>query len=102
MAQPAKKKSSPYDEASVPSFIAKFMTAFLPFRSAIPARDDHGFAGNPCGIRGSEEHRCRGDVFRLANAPQRSLTLDLLAEIAPDDSGRMRAFGLHHAGVDCE
>src|SRR5437762_10037255 len=101
MAQPARKRSTPQAEASVSNCIAKFMMASCVFRSAIAACDHEGFAGNPRGIRGSQEHRCRGNVFRLTDAPQRSLSLDLLAEIAHDDSGRMRAFCLHHAGVDC-
>ena len=49
---------------------------------------------------GGEEDRGRSDVLRLADAAERRLRFDLLAEVALGDPGGVHALRLHHAGVD--
>ena len=41
-----------------------------------------GFAGDPCRIFRGQEYRGGRDILRLADAAERSLGLDLLAEVA--------------------
>src|ERR1022692_5020982 len=68
--------------------------------STIAAGHEEGSTGDPAGIRRSKKCRHGGDVLRLADAAQRSLRLDLFAEVALSDAGGMDALGLNHAGID--
>ena len=51
------------------------------------ARDVERFAGDPGGVGRRQEHGRRRDVLRLADAAERRLRLDLLAEIALGNAG---------------
>src|SRR5262249_42118603 len=56
--------------------------------------------GDPLRIGRCQKHRSRRDVFRLADAAERSLGFDLLAKVTLCDPGRVKSFGLDHSGVD--
>src|SRR5271169_2255430 len=57
-------------------------------------------AGNPLGVVGGEEGSDAGDVVTLADTAERSLRDSPLLEVRTDETCRVRAFGLNHAGVD--
>src|SRR6266516_7959273 len=69
-------------------------------QSAVASRNRQGLAGDPCGVRRSEEDGGGGDVLRLPDAAQWRLRLDLFAQVAFGDAGGVDSFCLHHAGID--
>src|SRR6266851_5749655 len=72
----------------------------ISFSSAITAGDEERFTGDPRRIcRGKKSHG-RSDVLGLADASQRSLRFNVLAEVALSDSSRMSPLSLDNPWVD--
>src|SRR5215213_6079439 len=68
--------------------------------SSITSCNCQSLASQPGGIFGGEKYCRRGDILRLANSSQRSLSLDLLAHVALGNTCSMDSFSLNHPRVD--
>src|SRR6185369_7392577 len=64
------------------------------------ARHADGLPGYPIGSIGGQEDDRRRDVARLAEAAERGVAEQPLAELGAEDAGVVRALGLGGAGID--
>src|SRR5260370_39843166 len=68
--------------------------------SAITAGDEERFPRDPRRICRRKKSHGRSDVLGLADASQRSLRFNVLAEVALSDSSRMSPLSLDNSWVD--